>query len=144
MTRLSVRSGLQARGLRILSRALPLLALGAIATAAHADQDVLSSDGQWKLHAKIVDSLGVKKAAEAVIDITPAAGGKGCPTVSSVVFEMPSHGHGGDKDPTSMAMGSCSVHVSDLVPSMGGAWRLRLVLKSGDKTSNADFAIPAK
>jgi hypothetical protein len=121
-----------------------VVALGALATTAHADQDVKSSDGQWKLHAKVVDSLGVKKAGEAVIDITPAAGGKGCPTVSSVVFEMPAHGHGGDKDPQMMTMGTCSVHVSDLVPSMGGAWRLRLVLKSGDKTSTADFAIPAK
>jgi hypothetical protein len=105
---------------------------------------VQSSDGLWKLHAKVDDALSVRKSAEAVIDITPAAGGKGCPTVSSVVFEMPAHGHGGDKDPQSMTMGTCSVHVSDLVPSMGGAWRLRLVLKSGDKTSNADFSIPAK
>jgi hypothetical protein len=144
MPSLSVRHGFQARGLRILSHALPLLAICTLATAAHADQDVQSSDGMWKLHAKVVDSLGVKKAAEAVIDITPAAGGKGCPTVSSVVFEMPAHGHGGDKDPEMMTMGSCSVHVSDLVPSMSGSWRLRLVLKSGDKTSNADFSIPAK
>jgi len=126
------------------SRVAPILALLALAGAAHADQDVQSSDGMWKLHAKVIDTLGVKKAAEAVIDITPAAGGKGCPTVSSVVFEMPAHGHGGDKDPQMMTMGSCSVHVSDLVPSMGGSWRLRLVLKSGDKTSNADFTIPAK
>jgi len=125
-------------------RVVPFLALLAIGAQAHADQDVTSSDGAWKLHAKVVDSIGVKKSGEAVIDITPAAGGKACPTVSSVVFEMPAHGHGGDKDPSSMTMGTCSVHVSDLVPSMGGAWRLRLVLKSGDKTSTADFAIAAK
>jgi len=144
MTSLHIRSGRAQRARVFLSRAVPVLALALAAGAAHADQDVQSSDGAWKLHAKVVDSLGVKKSGEAVIDITPAAGGKGCPTVSSVVFEMPAHGHGGDKDPSSMAMGSCSVHVSDLVPSMGGAWRLRLVLKSGDKTSTADFAIAAK
>jgi len=144
MPSLLVRSVLQLRVLPILSRALPVIAIAAISTSAHADQDVTSSDGAWKLHAKVVDSMGVKAAGEATIDITPAAGGKGCPTVSSVVFEMPAHGHGGGKDPQSMAMGTCSVHVTDLVPSMGGAWRLRLVLKSGDKTSTADFAIPAK
>jgi hypothetical protein len=125
-------------------RALPALALLALAGSAHADQDVQSSDGMWKLHAKVVDSLAVKSTGEAVIDITPAAGGKGCPTVSSVVFEMPAHGHGGDKDPQSMKMGTCTVHISDLAPSMSGAWRLRLVLKSGDKTSTADIAIAAK
>jgi len=64
--------------------------------------------------------------------------------VSSVVFEMPSHGHGGDKTPEVMTMGPCQFHVSNLSASMGGDWRLRLVLKSGDKTSNADFAISAK
>jgi len=144
MTSLFAFSGKSQRVLGLLSRAIPMIAMTTLATAAHADQDVQSSDGAWKLHAKVLDTLGVKKAGEAVIDITPAAGGKGCPTVSSVVFEMPAHGHGGDKDPKSMAMGSCTVHVSDLEPSMGGAWRLRLVLKSGDKTSTADFAIAAK
>jgi len=144
MTSLYYRSGLSNRVPGLLSRTLSLIALATLTTAAHADQDVQSSDGAWKLHAKIVDSLGVKKSGEAVIDITPAAGGKGCPTVSSVVFEMPAHGHGGDKNPQSMPMGNCSVHVSDLEPSMGGAWRLRLVLKSGDKSSTADIAISAK
>jgi hypothetical protein len=132
------------RRLPAWSRTLPALAVLALSGAAHADQDVQSSDGMWRLHAKVVDSLSVKSPAEAVIDITPAAGGKGCPTVSSVVFEMPAHGHGGGKDPQSMAMGSCTVHVSDLVPTMGGVWRLRLVLKSGDKSSTADISIPAK
>lgn len=144
MTRPFTRSSRAQRARSLLSHAIPALALVALATSASADQDVTSSDGTWKLHAKVVDAIGVKKSGEAIIDITPAAGGKACPTVSSVVFEMPAHGHGGDKDPQSMTMGTCSVHVSDLVPSMGGAWRLRLVLKSGDKTSTADFAIAAK
>jgi hypothetical protein len=144
MTSLQIRSGRAQDARAMLLRAIPALALAALATTAHADQDVTSSDGAWKLHAKVVDSIGVKKTGEAVIDITPAAGAKGCPTVSSVVFEMPAHGHGGDKDPQSMKMGTCSVHVSDLVPSMSGDWRLRLVLKSGEKTSTADFAIAAK
>jgi hypothetical protein len=121
-----------------------MIALAAIAAPALADQDVQSSDGQWKLHAKVMDSFAVKKGEEAIIDVMPAAGGKGCPTVSSVVFEMPAHGHGGDKTPEVMSMGSCQFHVSNLSASMGGAWRLRLVLKNGDKTSNADFAITAK
>jgi len=144
MTHIDLRFGRAQRTLATLSRLVPAIALATLVTAAHADQDVTSSDGAWKLHAKVVDSIGVKKSGEAIIDITPAAGGKACPTVSSVVFEMPAHGHGGDKDPQSMTMGTCTVHVSDLVPSMGGAWRLRLVLKSGDKTSTADFAIAAK
>lgn len=125
-------------------RALPLLALGAFSGAALADQDVQSSDGHWKVHAKISDSLAVKSTAEATIDVAPAAGGKGCPTVGGVLFEMPSHGHGGDKDPAVMSSGACQWHVTNLVPSMGGAWRLRLVLKDGDKSSNADFPVSAK
>ncbi len=129
---------------RRLRALLPLLALGALAADAHADQDVTSSDGQWKLHARIGDTVTVGKSAEAIVDVTPAAGAKGCPTVSSVVFEMPSHGHGGTLAPQSMEMGHCQFHVSDLSASMGGAWRLRLVLKSGDKTSTADFALAAK
>ncbi len=144
MTSLHFRSGRTQRARAILFRVIPALALAAIATTAFADQDVTSSDGAWKLHAKVVDSIAVKKSGEAVIDITPAAGGKGCPTVSSVVFEMPAHGHGGDKTPEMMTMGTCTVHVSSLVPSMGGDWRLRLVLKSGDKSSTADFALGAK
>jgi hypothetical protein len=144
MSSLSIRTSRSHRARALLSRVVPAVAVAAFATMAHADQDVTSSDGSWKLHAKVVDSIGVKKSGEAVIDITPAAGAKGCPTVSSVVFEMPAHGHGGDKDPQSMKMGTCSVHVSDLVPSMGGDWRLRLVLKSGEKTITADFAIAAK
>jgi hypothetical protein len=38
----------------------------------------------------------------------------------------------------------CRFHVTKLTPSMGGEWRLRLVLKDGDKSSTADFTIPAK
>jgi len=125
-------------------RLLPLLALGALSSAVQADQDVQSSDGQWKLHAKVPDTLAVKKSAEATIDVTPAGMTKGCPTVSSVVFEMPAHGHGGTVDPKAMSAGGCSWHITDLNPSMSGAWRLRLVLKSGDKTSDADFAISAQ
>ncbi len=131
-------------GLRRLVRALPLLALGAFAGSALADQDVTSSDGQWKLHARMADAVAVRKSAEAIIDVTPAAGAKGCPSVSSVVFEMPAHGHGGDLSPQMMEMGKCQFHVSDLSASMGGAWRLRLVLKSGDRTSTADFNVSAK
>jgi hypothetical protein len=112
--------------------------------AARADQDVTSSDGQWKLHAKVPSSFSVKGSGEAIIDVKPAAGGKGCPTVSSVVFEMPAHGHGGGKTPEVMTMDACQFHVSNLAPTMGGAWRLRLVLKDGAKTSNADFDIGAK
>jgi len=134
------RQNAHATGFRVVAA----LALLSLAATVQADQDVQSSDGAWKLHAKVVDAFEVSSAAEAVIDITPAAGGKGCPTVSSIVFEMPAHGHGGGKDPESMAMGTCTVHVSELVPTMGGTWRLRLVLKSGDKTSTADFSIPAK
>ena len=144
MTSLHFRSGRAQRAGAVLVRSVSALALATIATAAFADQDVTSSDGAWKLHAKVVDSMGVKKSGEAIIDITPASGAKGCPTVSSVVFEMPAHGHGGDKTPESMTMGTCTVHVSNLVPSMGGDWRLRLVLKNGDKSSTADFAIAAK
>jgi hypothetical protein len=124
--------------------ALPLLALAALSGPARADQDVQSSDGQWKLHAKVADTLPVGNLSQALVDISPAAGGKSCPAVSSVVFEMPSHGHGGKVDPQVMATEGCQFHVTDISPSMGGAWRLRLVLKNGDKTSNADFSIGAK
>jgi len=123
---------------------LALLALGALAGPAQADQDVMSSDGQWKLHAQIPASVGVNKDAEVIVDVTPAAGGKACPELGSVVFEMPAHGHGGKKDPQSMSMGTCQFHISDLNASMGGDWRLRLVLKSGGKTSTADFPISAQ
>ena len=129
---------------RSIPRALlPVLMLSVFGVAL-ADQDVQSSDGQWKLHAKLVDSLMVKKSAEALIDITSAAGGKGCPTLKSVAFEMPAHGHGGDVEPKFMSAGNCRFHITNLSPSMDGAWRLRLVLLSADKTSNADFTIPAK
>jgi hypothetical protein len=124
---------------------LAALALSAaLAGPVLADQDVKSSDGQWKAHAKIDGALAVGKSAEAVVDISAAAGGKSCPAVSSVVFEMPSHGHGGKVDPQVMDMGNCQFHVSSLNPSMGGDWRLRLVLKADGKTSNADFAVSAK
>jgi hypothetical protein len=129
---------------RALALCLPALAVAAFSGAAFADQDVQSSDGQWKLHAKMPASLAVKKTEEAIIDVTAAAGGKSCPTVSSVVFEMPAHGHGGDKTPEVMAMSNCQFHVSNLSASMGGEWRLRLVLKNGDKSSNADITVPAK
>ena len=119
-------------------------ALAALAAPAFADQDVTSSDGQWKLHAKLADSVAVGKSSEAMINVTAAAGAKGCPTVSSVVFEMPSHGHGGNVDAMVMSMSGCQFHVTDLNPSMGGAWRLRLVLKADGKTSNADFPVTAK
>ena len=125
-------------------RMVPVAALFALAGVAYADQDVQSSDGQWKVHAKISDSLGVKKSSEAMVDISAAGMAKGCPKVASVAFEMPSHGHGGDVDPKAMSMGACSWHVTDLEPSMAGAWRLRLVLKDGDKTSNADISVTAK
>ena len=118
----------RARVLRGLARSvLPVLALGTFSTMASADQDVTSSDGAWKLHVKVEDSFKVKSSGQAIVDITPAAGGKGCPSVSSVVFEMPAHGHGGGKEPESMTMGSCTVHVSGLMPTMDGSWRLRLV-----------------
>jgi hypothetical protein len=128
-------------------RVLPLLAVGGFlgfAGAVHADQDVKSSDGMWTLHAKMADSFAVKKSSEALIDVAPVGMAKGCPAVSSVVFEMPAHGHGGSVDPMSMSSGTCQWHVTDLNPSMGGEWRLRLVLKAGDKTSNADFTVNAK
>ncbi|SPE23226.1 hypothetical protein SBBP1_210020 [Burkholderiales bacterium] len=127
-------------GLRIA----PILTLAVFAGAVQADQDVKSSDGMWTLHAKGSDSLVVKKSAEAMIDISPVGMAKGCPKVSSAAFEMPAHGHGGDIDPKVMSTGECSWHVSDLSPSMAGDWRLRLVLKSGEKTTNADFAFSAK
>jgi hypothetical protein len=92
----------------------------------------------------VPDSLAVKKSAEATIEISPVGMAKGCPTVSSVAFEMPAHGHGGDVDPKVMSAGTCTWHVSDLSPSMSGDWRLRVVLKSGEKTTNADIALPAK
>ena len=128
-------------------RALPIALTGtlfAFAGGAQADQDVKSSDGMWMLHAKMADSFGVKKVSEVVIDVTPVGMAKGCPTVSSVVFEMPAHGHGGDKTPEVMSMGTCQFHVSNLSASMGGEWRLRLVLKAGDKTSDGDFTVSAK
>jgi hypothetical protein len=118
--------------------------LSLLCVSAWADQDVQSSDGQWKLHAKVADTVAVGGMSQAVVDVKPAAGGKGCPTVGSVVFEMPSHGHGGKVDPKVMSKEGCQFQVSDLSPSMDGAWRLRLVLKSDGKTSNADFAITAK
>jgi len=123
---------------------LGFLALGICASAARADQDVQSSDGQWKVHAKVADALAVQKSSEAAIDIAPVGANKTCPSVSSVVFEMPAHGHGGSVDPKSKSTGPCQWQVTDLNPSMAGAWRLRLVLKSGDKTSNADIALPAR
>jgi len=122
----------------------PVLALAVFAGAAQADQDVKSSDGMWSVHAKVPSSLAVKKSAEATIEVSPVGMAKGCPTVSSVAFEMPAHGHGGDVDPKVMSAGTCTWHVSDLSPSMAGDWRLRVVLKSGDKTTNADIAVPAK
>ena len=129
---------------RSMPRAVVPLLLLSVFGVAHADQDVQSSDGQWKLHAKLVDSLLVKKSAEALINITSAAGGKGCPTLQSVAFEMPAHGHGGELEPKFMSIGNCEFHITNLSPSMGGTWRLRLVLQSADKASNADFTIPAK
>jgi len=136
--------GVVSLGQRLAPRVVPFLVLAAVAAAAHADQEVQSSDGQWKVHAKVADSLAVKKSSEAMINISPAGMAKGCPKVDSVAFEMPAHGHGGDVDPKVMSTGACSWHVMDLEPSMSGAWRLRLVLKDGDKTSNADFPITAK
>jgi hypothetical protein len=136
---------------RILGEASPVaarvaaaIALAAMALPALADQDVQSSDGQWKLHAKVADSLAVGASSEAMVDVSPAGASKGCPAVGSVVFEMPAHGHGGKVDPKVMSMDGCHFHVTDLNPSMGGAWRLRLVLKSDGKTSNADFPVSAK
>jgi hypothetical protein len=137
--------GIQQR--RTKTSVLPLLLLAGLAGPVLADQDVMSSDGQWKLHARIADSLAVGGAAQAIVDVSPAAGGKNCPTVSSVVFEMPAHGHGGKIDPKvtgANGTSACQFHVTDLSPSMDGMWRLRLVLKDGGKTSNADFSIPAK
>ena len=131
-------------GRRVAPHVVPFLVLTALAGVAQADQDVQSSDGQWKVHAKVADPLAVKKSSEAMIDIASAGMAKGCPKVSSVAFEMPAHGHGGDVDPKVMSTGACSWHVTDLNPSMSGAWRLRLVLKEGDKTSNADIPISAK
>lgn len=131
-------------GRKLAPRVVPLFVLAAFAGAVQADQDVQSSDGQWKVHAKIADSLPVKKTSEAMIDISAAGMAKGCPKVSSVAFEMPAHGHGGDIDPKVMSSGACSWHVTDLEPSMSGAWRLRLVLKEGERTSNADIAVTAK
>jgi hypothetical protein len=132
------------KALKTVMLVLPAMALAMIGLPALADQDVQSSDGQWKAHAKIADSLDVGKSQEATVTISPAAGGSACPTVSSVLFEMPAHGHGGKKSPSVMSSGACAFHVTDLEPSMGGAWRVRLVLKSGDKTSNADIAVSAK
>ncbi len=132
------------KALKAVMQVLPAMALAMIGLPALADQEVKSSDGQWKAHAKIADSLEVGKSHDATVTISPAAGGNGCPTVSNVLFEMPSHGHGGKINPSVMAAGGCTFHVMDLEPSMGGAWRVRLVLKSGDKTSDADFAVSAK
>jgi len=129
---------------KLARRAVPVVASLAFAGFAWADQDVQSSDGQWKVHAKISDTLTVKKSGEAMVDIAATGMAKGCPKVSSVAFEMPAHGHGGDVDPKVMSTGTCSRHVMDLEPSMAGAWRLRLVLKDGEKTSNADIAVTAK
>lgn len=126
------------------ARILPMLLAAALAGPALADQDVKSADGMWKLHAKVADSLTVGGMAQAVVDVTPAAGGKACPTVGSVVFEMPAHGHGGKVDPKVMSMDGCQFHVTDLSPSMAGDWRLRLVLKNDGKTTNADFPVSAK
>jgi len=139
---MTIRNNFSTRTLAPL--AWPGLLLGALAAGpALADQDVQSSDGQWKLHAKVADTMAVGSMGDAMVDAS-AASGKGCPTVASVVFEMPSHGHGGKVDPKVSSSDGCHFHVTDLSPSMGGAWRLRLVLKSGDKTSNADFAVNAK
>jgi len=123
-----------------LGAAVILLAAG----AARADQSVSSSDGAWKAQATMGDSLAVKEHSTAIVKISPAAGGASCPTVASVLFEMPSHGHGGSVDPQSAAAGTCTWKVTDLVPSMGGDWRLRLVVKDGGKSSNIDFMVMAK
>ena len=129
---------------KMLVRALPVLALGAFAGAVHADQEVKSSDGMWMLHAKVADVLAVKKSSDATIKAMPEGMAKGCPTVSSVAFEMPSHGHGGSVEPKAAPAGECTWKITDLNPSMAGDWRLRVVLKNGDKTSNADFSVMAK
>ena len=92
-------------------RMVPVAALFALAGVAYADQDVQSSDGQWKVHAKISDSLGVKKSSEAMVDISAAGMAKGCPKVASVAFEMPSHGHGGDV--------LTAVHGGNYIPGRG-------------------------
>jgi hypothetical protein len=129
---------------RATARAALTAAAFFLAGSAFADQDARSSDGQWNLHAKVADSLAVGASAEALVDVSPAGGGKACPTVGSVVFEMPAHGHGGKVDPKVSSLDGCHFKVTDLSPSMGGAWRLRLVLKSDGKSSNADFNVNAK
>ena len=119
-------------------------ALVLAATAAQADQSATSSDGAWKADSTLASSLAVKTHAQATVKIAPAAGGATCPQVASVLFEMPSHGHGGDVDPKAAAAGTCAWNITDLAPSMGGEWRLRLVVKDGAKTSNIDFMVQAK
>jgi len=125
-------------------RFFPILLSIFLTTAAYADQDVKSNDRMWNAHAKMSNTLGIKQVTDATIDVTPVGSAKGCPSLDTVVFEMPAHGHGGDAIPAVMNMGACKFHVTNLSASMGGDWRLRLVLKSGDKSSYADFTIPAK
>jgi hypothetical protein len=124
--------------------AVAALVLGALAPLAWADQDVTSADGAWKAHAKGENTVAVGKSQELLVTVKASDGGTTCPTVASVVFEMPAHGHGGNKDPQMMAMANCQVHITDLAPSMGGDWRLRLVLKAGGKTSQIDLPLAAK
>jgi len=125
-----------------ISAAVAAFALAA--TSAQADQSATSSDGAWKASSSLAGSLAVKSHAQATVKITPAAGGAACPQVANVLFEMPSHGHGGDVDPKSAAAGTCEWKITDLAPSMGGEWRLRLVVKDGGKSSNIDFMVQAK
>lgn len=132
---------------RAIRTAFPSMIAASLAFAAGtalAGESVKSSDGAWKATADMPATLAVKKKAEAMVDIASATDGSKCPKLVSVAFEMPSHGHGGDVEPKAMAMSGCSFHVSDLVPSMDGQWRLRLVLKDGDKSSTVDFPVQAK
>jgi hypothetical protein len=129
---------------RILACSLLGLAGALAGVAAHADQSATSSDGAWKAHSNIAGSLLVKKSSEAKVMIMPGTS-KGCPQVTSVAFEMPSHGHGGDVAPkVAAAPGDCTFSVSDLSPSMAGEWRIRLVLKDGASSSNLDIMTTAK
>jgi hypothetical protein len=109
------------------------------ATAALAETTASSTAGGWKAQSTLGATVTVKQNSQATVKIT----GTSCPKLDAVLFEMPSHGHGGDIAPKATAGADCSWKVSDLVPSMAGDWRLRLVVKDGATSGFIDFPIQA-
>lgn len=105
-------------------------------------ESVRSSDGRWivnletpTMHLGEHSQLSVKLAASE---------GSSCPKLVGVIFDMPQHGHGTNYKPRVENIDTCDWRVRNLVPTMRGVWRLRLVLEDGAKTTVADQNIDAQ